>query len=79
MRLVWGPERGPIGSWVLGPGVEGAGRTVVLGVPEGPDVQEGGADPVQGHADVTDGLQDDLCIQVFHQVAVEAGDMRGRW
>ena len=61
------------------PGVEGAGQTIVLRVPEGPDVQERGAYPVQGHADVTDGLQDDLCIKVFHQVAVEAEDRRGKW
>ena len=51
----------------------------MLGVPQGSDVQEGGADPVQGHADVTDGLQHDLCIQVFHQVTVEAGGVRGQW
>lgn len=53
--------------------------TVVLGVPEGPDVEKGRTDPVQGHADVADGQQDDLRVQVLHQVAVEAGEAGVPW
>lgn len=40
---------------------------------EGPDVKEGGAYPVQRHVDVTDCLENNLSIQMLHQVTVQAG------
>ena len=40
--------------------------TVVFGVLQGSVVEEGGADPVQGHMDVRDGVEDDLSIQVLN-------------
>lgn len=44
--------------------------TVVCWVLQGSDVEEGGADPVQSHVDVADGLEDNLRIQVLPQVTV---------
>ncbi|TNN69837.1 hypothetical protein EYF80_019905 [Liparis tanakae] len=44
--------------------------TVVCGVLEGSDVEEGGAYPVQSHVHITDGLENYLRIEVLHQVAV---------
>lgn len=44
--------------------------TVVFGVLEGSDVEEGGADPVQSHVDIADGLENNFSIQVLHQVGV---------
>lgn len=44
--------------------------TIVRGVLEGSDVQEGGAYPVQSHVDIPDGLENNLSIQVLHQVTV---------
>lgn len=34
------------------------------------DVEEGGAYPVQGHADATDGSEHNLSVQMLDQVAV---------
>ena len=45
--------------------------TIVFGVLQCSDVEEGGADPVQGHVDVWDGVEDDLSIQVLHKVGVQ--------
>lgn len=42
----------------------------MCGILESSDVEEGGAYPVQGHIDVTDGSEHNLSIQVLHQVAV---------
>ena len=42
----------------------------MCGVLEGSDVQEGGADPVQSHVDIADGLENNFSIQVLHQVGV---------
>lgn len=44
--------------------------TIVRGVLEGSDVEKGGAYPVQSHVDITDGLENNLSIQVLHQVTV---------
>lgn len=44
--------------------------TIVCGVFKSSDVEEGGADPVQGHFDVTDGSEHNLSVQVLDQVAV---------
>lgn len=46
--------------------------TIVFGVLQCSDVEEGGADPVQGHVDVWDGVEDDLSVQVLHKVGVQA-------
>ena len=46
--------------------------TVELGVLSDSDVEEGGVEPVQGNADVSDGVENYLCIQVLYQVVVEA-------
>lgn len=44
--------------------------TIVWGVLEGSDVKECGAYPVQRHVDVTDRLENNLSIQMLHQVTV---------
>lgn len=44
--------------------------TIVCGVLEGSDVEKGGAYPVQSHVDITDSLENNLSIQVLHQVTV---------
>lgn len=44
--------------------------TIVCGILEGSDVEKGGAYPVQSHVDITDGLENDLCIEMLHQVTV---------
>lgn len=44
--------------------------TVVFRVLQGPNVEEGGADPVQGHVDIRDGVEDDLSIQVLYKVGM---------
>lgn len=44
--------------------------TIVRRVFECSDIEKGGAYPFQGHVDITDGLENNLGIQVLHQVAV---------
>lgn len=57
-------------SWLTTSRRQEKALTIVCGVLEGSDVKEGGANPVQSHFDITDSLQNNLSIQVFHQVAV---------
>ena len=46
--------------------------TVVCGVLPDTDVEEGGVEPAQCHADISDGMQDYLCIEMLYQVVVKA-------
>ncbi len=44
----------------------------MFGVFQSTDVQEGGADPVKSHVHVRYGMENYLCIQVLHQVCMQA-------
>lgn len=48
--------------------------TVELGVLSDSDVEESGVEPFESNADISDGVQHYLCIEVLYQVMMETTD-----